>query len=258
MIGDIWAWLTTSAHWTGADGIWQRTLEHVEYTLIAVAVAAVIALPIGALIGHTGRGTGLVAGTANALRALPSLGLLVMLALWALGHLPVGIALQTASIAVLALLAIPPMLTSTYAGVAAVDPAARDAAEGMGMSGGQVLLRVELPIAVPLLFSGLRSAYLQAVATATIAAFVSLGGLGRYVIDGLAQHDYPKMAGGALLVAVLAVVGDRILAVVGHFAASAGLTSRRRLWAKTAPYRSSYPAASLSETQPEVVNAARQ
>lgn len=227
MIADIWTWLTTSAHWTGTDGIWQRTVEHIEYTVIAVAIAAVIALPIGALIGHTGRGTGVVAGIANALRALPSLGLLVMLALWALGTLPVGIALQAASIAVLVLLAVPPILTSTYAGVAAVDPAARDAAAGMGMSGRQVLLRVEAPIALPLVFSGLRSAYLQAVATATIAAFVSLGGLGRYVIDGLAQHDYPKMAAGSVLVAVLALAGDRILAVVGHFAVSAGLTGRR-------------------------------
>lgn len=254
MIVDIWAWLTTAAHWSGADGIWERTLEHIEYTVIAVAVAAVIALPIGAVIGHTGRGTGVVAGTANALRALPSLGLLVMLALWSLGHLPVGIALQAASIAVLVLLAIPPMLTATYAGVSAADPAARDAAEGMGMSGPQVLVRVEVPIALPLVFSGLRSAYLQAVATATIAAFVSLGGLGRYVIDGLAQHDYPKMAAGAVLVAALAIIGDRILAVVGHFAASAGLTGRRSLRART----SSYPATAPSETQAEVVIAARQ
>ena len=100
MIGSIWAWLTTASHWSGADGIWQRTLEHLEYTAIAVVIAAVIALPIGAMIGHTGRGTGVVAGVANALRALPSLGLLVMLALWALGRLPVAIALQAASIAV--------------------------------------------------------------------------------------------------------------------------------------------------------------
>lgn len=241
MIANIWTWLTTASHWSGTDGIWQRTVEHLEYTAIAVAIAAVLALPIGALIGHTGRGTGVVAGVANALRALPSLGLLVMLALWALGRLPVGIALQVASIAVLVLLAVPPILTSTYAGVAAVDPAARDAAVGMGMSGRQVLLRVEAPIALPLVFSGLRSAYLQAVATATIAAFVSLGGLGRYVIDGLAQHDYPKMAAGAVLVAVLAVAGDRILAVVGHFAVSAGLTGRRRLRPGTTSYPSIAP-----------------
>lgn len=227
MVAQVWAWLTTAANWDGPDGVWARTWEHLQYTLIAVAIALVIAVPIGAMIGHTGKGTAVVAGLANALRALPSLGLLVILALWALGTLPIGIALQTASIAVLALLAVPPILTSTYAGVAAVDPAARDAAAGMGMSGGQVLLRVEMPIALPLIFSGLRSGFLQAVATATIAAVVSLGGLGRYVIDGLAQQDYPKMAAGALLVALLAILGDRVLALIGYFMVSAGLSGRR-------------------------------
>lgn len=227
MIAQIWAWLTTAAHWDGPDGIWARTWEHLQYTLIALVIAMLIAVPVGAVIGHTGKGTAVVAGIANALRALPSLGLLVILALWALDNLPIGIALQAASIVVLALLAVPPILTSTYAGVAAVDPAARDAAAGMGMTGGQVLLRVEMPIAMPLVFSGLRSGYLQAVATATIAAVVSLGGLGRYVIDGLAQQDYPKMAAGALLVAVLAIAGDRVLALIGYLSVSAGLTGRR-------------------------------
>ena len=229
MIGQIWAWLTTASHWDGQDGIWARTWEHLQYTLLAVGIAVLIAIPIGALIGHTGKGTGVVAGLANALRALPSLGLLVIFALWSLDHLPIGIALQSASIAVLVLLAIPPVLTSTYAGVAAVDPAARDAAAGMGMTGRQVLLRVELPIALPLVFSGIRSGFLQTVATATIAAVVSLGGLGRYVIDGLAQQDYPKMAAGALLVALLAIIGDRVLALIGYLLVSAGLTGRRTL-----------------------------
>ena len=227
MIAQIWAWLTTAAHWDGPDGIGARTWEHLQYTALAVAIALIIAVPIGALIGHTGKGTAVVAGVANALRALPSLGLLVILALWALDNLPIGVALQAASIAVLTLLAVPPILTSTYAGVAAVDPAAKDAAAGMGMTGGQVLLRVEMPIALPLIFSGLRSGYLQAVATATIAAVVSLGGLGRYVIDGLAQQDYPKMAAGALLVALLAIIGDRILASIGYLMVSAGLSGRR-------------------------------
>lgn len=229
MIAQVWAWLTTAAHWDGPDGVWARLAEHLEYTLIALAIALVIAVPAGAVIGHTGRGTGLVAGLANALRALPSLGLLVILALWALGNLPVGIALQASSIAVLAVLAIPPILTSTYAGIAAVDPATRDAASGMGMTGRQVLLGVELPIALPLVVSGVRSGYLQAVATATIAAVVSLGGLGRYVLDGLAQQDYPKMAAGALLVALLAIAGDRLLALGGYLLTSPGITRRRRV-----------------------------
>jgi osmoprotectant transport system permease protein len=235
MINQIWAWLTTASHWDGPDGIWARTWEHLQYTLLAVAIAVLIAIPLGALIGHTGKGTAVVAGLANALRALPSLGLLVIFALWSLDHLPIGVALQSASIAVLVLLAVPPVLTSTYAGVAAVDPAARDAAAGMGMTGGQVLLRVELPIALPLVFSGVRSGFLQAVATATIAAVVSLGGLGRYVIDGLAQQDYPKMAAGALLVALLAIIGDRVLALIGYLLVSAGLTGRRALVRRPAP-----------------------
>lgn len=227
MIAQTWAWLTTSANWDGADGIWARSWEHLQYTLIAVLIAAVIALPIGAVIGHTGRGTAVVAGVANALRALPSLGLLVILTLWSLDHLPIGIALQTSSIAVLVLLGIPPVLTSTYAGIAAVDPSVRDAAAGMGMRPRQVLLDVELRVALPLIVSGLRSAYLQAVATATIAAVVSLGGLGRYVLDGLAQQDYPKMVAGALLVVVLAILGDRIIALIGYLVVSPGLTGRR-------------------------------
>lgn len=228
MIADTWRWLTTATNWSGAGGIVQRTVEHLEYTLVAVAIAAIIALPLGAVIGHTGRGAGMIAGLANVLRALPSLGLLVILALWALDHLPISVALQAASIAVLVLLAIPPILTSTYAGIAAVDPAARDAAEGMGMTGLQMTAQVELPIALPLILSGLRSAYLQTVATATIAAFVSLGGLGRYVLDGLAQHDYPKMAAGGVLVAVLAIVGDQLMAGIAHAVISPGLTGRRQ------------------------------
>lgn len=229
MIAEIWRWLTDPAHWSGRAGIAARSVEHLNYTLITMLVAAAIALPIGALIGHTGRGTGLIAGTANVLRALPSLGLLVIFALWGLDNLPISIALQAASIAVLVLLAIPPVLTSTYAGVAAVSPSARDAARGMGMSGSQVLWTVEMPIALPLIFSGLRSAYLQAVATATIAAFVSLGGLGRYVLDGLAQHDYPQMAGGGIIVALLAILGDRVIALIGYLVTSRGLTGRTRL-----------------------------
>lgn len=243
MIHDMWLWLSAPEHWTGSDGIWVRSREHMMYTLIAVGIGVVIAIPTGAVIGHTGKGVGLVAGVANALRALPSLGMLVILALWSLDALPISIALQTASIIVLVFLAIPPLLTSTYAGVAAVDPAVRDAASGMGMTGLQVLLRVELPNALPLIFSGLRSSFLQTIATATIAAFVSIGGLGRYVLDGLAQHLYAKMAAGALLVAVLAILTDMVLAAVAYLTVSAGVTGR-----KTRAYRA-------AAQQSEVVSA---
>ncbi|HZM66649.1 MAG TPA: ABC transporter permease subunit, partial [Nakamurella sp.] len=139
-----WDWLTTGANWSGTAGVLNRLVEHLGYVLLSLGIALVIALPIGAVIGHTGRATGLVSGLANALRALPSLGLLIMLALWGLNTLPGSIALLGPTIAVLVILAVPPILSNTYAGIAAVDQAARDAARGMGMTGSQVLTKVEL------------------------------------------------------------------------------------------------------------------
>ncbi len=161
-----------------------------------------IALPIGLRIGHTRRGAFLAINLGNAARALPSLGLLMIAVLLTddIGFLPVLIALVA--------LGIPPILASTYAGVSGVDPATIDAARGMGMTGREILTKVEIPIALPLIISGLRSATLQIVSTATIAALVSLGGLGRYVVDGLKLRDFPQMFTGALLVALLAIVLD--------------------------------------------------
>lgn len=220
-------WLTDGANWSGPSGVLARLLEHLTYTFIALAIAIAIAIPVGAAIGHTGRFTGLVSGLANALRALPTLGLLILLALWGLHSLRGDLALLGPAIAVLVVLAVPPILSNTYAGIANVDPAARDAAKGMGMTGREVLTKVELPVAMPLIMSGIRSAFLQVVATATIAAVISLGGFGRYVIDGLAQQNYSMMVSGAILVAVLAILGDRILALIAHFVVSPGLTGRR-------------------------------
>ena len=221
------SWLTTGANWSGPSGVWARLFEHLGYTLLALAIAVIIAIPIGAAIGHTGKFTGLVSGLANALRALPTLGLLILLALWGLHSLKGNVALLGPAIAVLVILAVPPVLSNTYAGIANVDPAARDAAKGMGMTGREVLIKVELPVAMPLIMSGVRSAFLQVVATATIAAVISLGGFGRYVIDGLAQQNYSMMVAGAILVAVLAIIGDRILALIAHFVVSPGLTGRK-------------------------------
>ncbi len=226
MTGAI-TWLTSAANWTGSSGIPARLLQHLGYTLLALLIALVIALPLGALIGHTGKLTGLVSGLANAFRALPTLGLLILLALLGLHSLKGNVALLGPAIAVLVILAVPPILSNTYAGIAAVDPATRDAAKGMGMTGREVLFSVELPVALPLIMSGIRSAYLQVVATATIAAVISLGGFGRYVIDGLAQQNYSMMVGGAILVAVLAIIGDRLLALVGYLVVSPGLTGRK-------------------------------
>ncbi|MFZ1287974.1 MAG: ABC transporter permease subunit [Candidatus Phosphoribacter sp.] len=222
MIPSIWAWLTAPEHWSGPAGIPVRVLEHLAYSAISVVLAAALALPLGLWIGHTGRLRWLIT-TGNAARAVPSLGLLFAVSMIVGPRIQGQLAFVVPSIAVLVLLAVPPLVSGAEAGVRAVDPAARDAAYGMGMRGREVLWQVELPCALPLVWSGLRSATLQVVATATIAASVSLGGLGRYLIDGLAVRDYPQMAGGAVIVAVLAVIVDAVLAAVQRLAVSPGL-----------------------------------
>jgi osmoprotectant transport system permease protein len=227
VIGQVGAWLADPAHWQGSDGIPAHLLEHVGYSLVAVTLAVAVALPLGLLIGHTGRGTALVAGVANSLRALPTLGLLILFVIMLAPHVTGDLVYLVPSEAVLALLAVPPVLTSSYAGVQNVPAAVREAARGMGMTGGQVLRQVEVPCAAPLILSGIRSATLQCIATATVAAYVSLGGLGRYVVDGLAQQDYPQMASGALLVALLAVGADVGLAMVQRILLSPGVTGRQ-------------------------------
>jgi osmoprotectant transport system permease protein len=214
--GQLGQWLTTSAHWQGGTGVPVRVVEHLEYTGITMLIAMVIAIPIGVLVGHTGRGGFLVVGIANGLRALPTLGLLTIVVLAAgLGLAPPILALTV--------LAVPPLLAGTYAGIRAVDAAVVDAAKGVGMRGWQVILRVEIPNALPLIFGGIRSAALQVIATATIAAYVGLGGLGRYVIDGLSSEDYTQALAGALLVAVLAIVIDLVLVIIQRVVVSPGL-----------------------------------
>ncbi len=226
MIQGIIDWLADPAHWSGSDGIVHRLLQHLEYSALSLVLAALIALPLGMFIGHTGKGTFLIAGVANSFRALPSLGLLVLIVLVMSGSLPFGIAYLLPTVIVLVLLAIPPILSNTYAGIQNIDADARDAAYGMGMTGRQVLVQVETPCALPLIISGIRSAALQIIATATVAAYVSLGGLGRYVIDGQQQQDYPQMAAGAVLVAVLALLVDVVLIGAQRFVVSRGLTGR--------------------------------
>jgi osmoprotectant transport system permease protein len=226
MISGIVAWFTDPANWQGPDGIPTRLVQHVEYSVVALAIALLIGLPLGLLIGHTGRGTFLVAGIANSLRALPTLGLVILAVLVLAPLIHSDLTFTIPAVMVLVLLAIPSILTNTYAGVQNVDPQARDAAAGMGMTGGQVLRKVEFPCSLPLILSGTRSATLQIIATATVAAYVSLGGFGRYVIDGLSQHNYAKMAAGAILVAVLAVVADALLAIVQRYTVSRGLSGR--------------------------------
>lgn len=228
VIGNVLSYLTTGAHWHGPDGIPQRLLEHLQYSLIALVIAALIALPLGLLIGHTGKGIAVVAGIANSLRALPTIGLLIFFVVLISPHIAGkgDAAYLVPSEIVLILLAIPSILSNTFAGVQSVDPAARDAATGMGMTGSQVLFKVELPCAMPLIMSGLRSATLQVVATATIAAYVSLGGLGRFLFDGQSQQDYAQMASGALLVALLAVLADLLMSLLQRAVVSRGVSGR--------------------------------
>jgi osmoprotectant transport system permease protein len=226
MIGSVWGWLSEPANWSGAGGIWTRTWEHLLYSGVALLAAAAVAIPLGLAIGHTGRGRMLGVGTTGAMRAIPSLGLLFAAIMLFGDDLPGNAALFVPTIAVLAILAVPPILAGTYSGVEQVDPAARDAASGMGMRGPQVLWQVEVPCALPLIASGLRSAALQVVATATLAATVSLGGLGRFLIDGIQQRDYAQMAGGAVVIAVLALLVDFVFAGVQRLVVSPGLSGR--------------------------------
>ncbi|GHB16940.1 MULTISPECIES: ABC transporter permease [Streptomyces] len=198
---DLGDWLVSGEQWTGPDGIGHRLAEHLQYSLLATLVAAAIALPVGLLIGHTGRGAFLAINLASFGRALPTVGLVVLV------FLASGLSMWPVYVALVAL-AVPSIVTNTYAGMTAVDRDVKDAARGQGMRWHQVLFQVELPLALPLIMTGLRLALIQVVATATIAAYVSFGGLGRYVFDGLAQRDLVQVLGGAVLVALVAVVLD--------------------------------------------------
>jgi osmoprotectant transport system permease protein len=219
---NYFSYLFDSANWHlgGDSSIPDRIAQHLGYTLVALVVAAVIALPLGLLIGHTNRGAFVAIGLGNLGRSLPTFGLVLLLVTFVgVGVFPVLLALVV--------LAIPPILAQTYAGVRAVDPAAVDAAIGMGMRPMQVLFRAEVPMALPLIMGGLRSALLQVCATATIAAYAGLGGLGRLLIDGLNRNEYDQIFAGAVLVALLAIVLDYAGAAVERAVVSPGVRERR-------------------------------
>lgn len=219
-------WLLDGSHWAGSDGITNLIVEHLIYSGTALLVAIAIGVPIGLYVGHTRRGTFLIAGFANALRALPSLGLIVLLVILFGPVFASDLAFIVPSLIVLAVLAVPPIVTCTYAGILAIDPAVVDAARGMGYRPLKLLFSVEVPCALPLILSGIRSATLQTVSTATIAAYVSLGGLGRLIIDGRAQNDYMQMAAGAILVGALALLVDLTMGVISTLIVSPGITRR--------------------------------
>lgn len=192
-------WLVDPAHWAGDAGIAARVGQHLAITAVAVAVAALVGLPIGIAIGHTRRGAAWVGALTGAFRAVPTLGLLTILGL------AVGIGLLAPMLALI-VLALPSVLAGAYAGIQSVDSLVVDAARAQGMTTAQVIGQVEVPLAAPVIVGGLRSAVLQVVATATLAAYVSDYGLGRYLFAGLKSRDYPQMMAGSLLVTGLALM----------------------------------------------------
>jgi osmoprotectant transport system permease protein len=223
------SYVLTADNWTGPVGLAARILEHLEYTALAVGASALIAIPVGLIVGHTGRGTLLVVGSVNGLRSLPTLGVLLF------GTLLFGLGLGPSLVALM-LLGVPALLAGTYAGIANIEPTVVDAARAMGMTEAQVLLRVEVPNALPLILGGLRNATLQVVATATVAAYASLGGLGRYLIDGIKEREFHLALVGALMVAALALVLDGLLALAVWISAPG--TGRLRRTYRALPSRS--------------------
>jgi len=214
-----WNWLRQPAQWHGA--IPARILEQLGYSGLSLLIAAVIALPLGVAIGHTGRGAFLAVSLTSAWRSVPTLGLLVLLVV------VLGFSALTWLVP-LVVLGIPPILVNAYEGVAGVDPGLRDAAAGVGMTRWQQVLQVELPVALPLIIVGLRTAAIFVVSTATIAAYIGLGGLGRYIFDGLANNNYGEVAGGAVLVVLLALAVLLLSAIIRRLAVPAGLRAQER------------------------------
>jgi osmoprotectant transport system permease protein len=216
-----WDWLKSPAHWHGGNAIGLRVLQHLQFSALALLVAAAIALPLGVWLGHAGRGGVVIVNVANAGRAIPTLGLLVLM-VNLLGFSAL------AWLVPLVALAIPPILVNAYEGVAGVDPGLKDAARGMGMTGWQALWKAELPVALPLIMLGLRTAAIFVVATATIAAEIGLGGIGRFIIDGLSQENYAEVAGGAALVVILALLVQAVFTVLRYLIVPASLRAGAR------------------------------
>jgi osmoprotectant transport system permease protein len=226
-MGDIVAWFTDPAHLTGTGSIQQRLFEHILLCAAAILVATIIGLPIGLYIGHTRRYANLAINIANIGRALPSYALVVMI-------LPLSITISPEygldpipTFVAMSLLAIPPILVGAYSGLRAVDAELVEAGRGMGLREGEILRNVELPLASPIIVGGFRTATLQVIATATIGAIVSGGGLGRFIVDGIHNQDYTTVVGGVILVASLAIGVDLVLALIQRRITPRGLQLQR-------------------------------
>ncbi|MGE3441414.1 MAG: ABC transporter permease [Acidimicrobiia bacterium] len=225
LVGDVWDWFTTTSRFRGSSGVPHRLYEHVQLSFWTMAIAVVVSLPLALWLGHLRRGGALAVNLANLGRAVPSYGLLVFgVQIWGIGLIS---GLPKAGLFALVLLAVPPLVTNAYVGMSGVPDDVRDSARGMGMTGWQSFREVELPIALPFVMTGLRISTLQVIATATIAAFVGVGGLGRYIVDGYAVQDYPQVFAGALLVALLALLAEFGLTAIERIVTSQGLRHQR-------------------------------
>lgn len=214
---DAIAWIFNPALQSAPGQLGQRIGEHLAYTFGAAAIAAVIAIPLGYFIGHTGKGRDVAVAFTGGMRALPSLGVLILFALW----LSIGF---KAPLLTFVLLALPPLLSGAYAGLQSIDRRVIDAARAMGMTPWQVLLKVEIPLGLPLLIGGFRAAILQVVATATLAAYVGGGALGGYIFLGLATKNYTEMLGASIVITVLALTLEALFAIVQRFATPRGVS----------------------------------
>jgi len=212
---DAWTWLTTSAHWHGQDGIWTRLGQHLYLTVVCLLISCVIALPVALFLGHIGRGGALAVNISNVGRAVPTFAVLVLLLLT-----PVGRWGEGPTIVALVLFAVPPLLTNAYVGMREVDQDVVRAARGMGMTGPQLLLRVEVPLALPLILTGVRIAAVQLVATATIAALAGGGGLGRIITAGFNLASTAQVVAGAVLVAAFALIVEGLFEAAQRLAPS--------------------------------------
>jgi osmoprotectant transport system permease protein len=220
IFGEVTRWFADPAHWSGSFGIPNRLWEHLQMSVLATLAAAAIALPVGIVLGHYGRGGNVAMNVSNVGRAVPSFAILVFaVQLFGIGAVPAFIALVA--------LAVPPIITNAYVGMRDVDPELREAARGLGMRERVQVLRVEMPVALPVIMAGIRTAGVQVVATATLAAVVAWGGLGRYIVDGFAQRDFPQIFAGAILVAGLAFVAELGLAGLQWLATPKPMRGRR-------------------------------
>ena len=222
IVADVVEWFTTAEHWRGDFGVPHRLTEHALMSLAAVAAALVIGLPLGIWLGHRGRGGALAINISNVGRAIPSLAILALVQqAIGLSGWP-GFGARPAFVALVAL-AVPPLVTNAYVGMRGVDRDVVEAARGMGMTGGELLWRVEVPIALPLVMAGVRTAAVQVVATATLAAVTAWGGLGRFIVDGFGQQDNAQIVAGALLVGLMALFTELGLGLLQRAVVSKGL-----------------------------------